>query len=296
MQYQIIPAREDPQRYIDIFNRHIQFAPYTLALTPELMQQHILPFGEPERQLCVIARCERGEGILHVGLMRNDMPHATGDMGMIYLLLGDDNRITEHLLRYAEQWFAEKQVELIRACNYRPNPYKFILHGSETYVWGGFTHTINAFRRLQYDLQDESVIMICRMAQQPVVDVPAMEGLCFVTEPMRDDELVYSAKIRALLQGEEVGHCIYHDLKAISSYFRKPMGQISIGIQHDLYGAGLGRALLLSAHRQLYDRGARQVMLHTVQRLFRAIKLYEKVGYQEQNIRAFCFVKEPQSQ
>jgi hypothetical protein len=42
----------------------------------------------------------------------------------------------------------------------------------------------------------------------------------------------------------------------------------------------------------LHRQGVRQVMLHTVQRLFRSIKLYEKVGYREQNIRGFCFEKE----
>lgn len=283
---EIIPAAEDWPRYIGIFNRLTVFSPYTLPLSMDLMHKHVIPFGDEAGQICLIGKNRQGEGIIHAGL------YAGENIGLIYVLLGDNNNIAEALLRSAEDWLLGKGMTFVRACNWRPNPYKFILHGTETYIWGGSVPAINAFARLHYDLTDESVIMICKMAAEPAVQIPEQPGLQLIHEDLLDDDLVKRGKFTLMLDDKKAGSCTYDYLKAISAFFGKPTGQIAIGIDGQLFGKGLGQALLLSAHRELYRLGARQVMLHTVQRLFRAIKLYEKVGYTEQNIRGYCYERE----
>lgn len=286
--YQAIPAAEDRQRYIDIYNRHTKYAPYTIPLTMDLMENHVLRDVDGGRQLCLIGKSPRGEGIVHAGLY----VEGGAEIGLVHLLFADHNNVAEYLLRLAEDWFRGRGVNLVRACNWRPNPYHCMLHGAETYVWGGAVPTINAYRRLDYDLQHESVVMICPMDREPEIPDPEIPGLIFTEEPVMEDDLRLKRDIRAFVDGRQVGHCSYEYLKAISRYFGKPMGQIAIHTEDGFHGKGLGRALLLGAHRALYGLGARQVMLHTVQDLFRAIKLYEKVGYREQNIRGYCYVKE----
>lgn len=282
-------ASEDVQRYIKIFNRSTGFAPYTIPLTEKLVEEHLLSAYDGSTQLWLIGSNSQGEGIIHAGLYNRGQQN---EAGLVYALFGDNNKITVDLLMTAEKWFREKGQDIVRACNWRPNPYKYILHGSETYVWGGAMHTINAYRRLNYDLEDESIIMICNMDAEPEVPAPDMQDIVFTNEKVLDNSLVYKSTIKAFVEGKQAGHCTYDYLKAISDYFRKPIGQISINIGGEYYGKGLGKTLLLSAHRELYRLGARQVMLHTVQRLFRAVKLYEKTGYREQNIRGYCFIKE----
>lgn len=291
--YQIINAADNWQRYIDIFNRHTIFAPYTIPISMSLVENHILKMYDDSDQLVLIGKNLNGEGIIHVGCYKPDSGCDAGkEMGLIFVLMGDNNNITEYLLRKAEEWFKEKKVNLVRACNWRPNPYMYILHGAETYLWGGNVAAINAFRRVDYDLTLESVIMICDHANEleiPVLDIPELE---FKEMELLDSELVYKSDIKAFIDGKEAGHCTYYYLKSISSYFKKPIGQIAISIEADLYGKGLGQALLISAHSRLYKMGAQKVMLHTSQSLFRAIRLYEKTGYKEQNIRGFCYEKE----
>lgn len=288
--FQIVNGASDWQRYMAVFNRHMRFAPYTLPLSADLLDRHC--FKDVGQQLCLIGKNARGEGIIHVGRFQNDSLDNGQAIGLVYLLLGDNNNVTENLLREAESWFMQKGLNLIRACNWRPNPYKYILHGSETYVWGGSVETLNAYRRLNYDLQAESVIMICKMDSEPTVPIPDIPELRFTDDRQLDHELVFQSRIRAWVGEKEVGHCTYEHLRAISAHFGKPMGQIAIGIDEERYGQGLGSALLLSAHRALYRLGVRQVMLHTVQGLFRAIRLYEKTGYEHQVIRGYCFEKE----
>ena len=287
--YQMISASKDWPRYIDIFNKNIVYAPYTIPLSMELIENHILETYDEKNQLCLIGKNNDGEGIIHVGIYKPDYKK---EMGLIYILLGDNNNIAEYLLREAEEWFKEKKQSLVRACNYRPNPYKYILHGSETYVWGGDIPTINAYRRLNYDLVDESIVMIYNILFEPQISIPDIPNLKFTKENLTENSLVFVGIIRSFIDDKQVGYCKYEYLKAISQYYKKAIGQIAIDIDNNLYGKGLGRELLIRSHKALYDLGAKQVMLHTVQRLFRAKKLYEKVGYIEQNIRGFCFSKE----
>jgi hypothetical protein len=291
MDIQIIKSSEDRPRFIEIFNRHMIYAPYTLPLTPDLLENHVLANFDETRQLCLIGRCGKSEGIVHIGLYQNGQLDDGREIGLIYLLRGDTNNMAEALLREAENWFAFKGVTLIRACNHRPNPYKFILHGLETYVWGGSVTTINAFRRLGYDLDGESVIMICKMEQEPEVTDPEIPGISFTVEKVFENDLVSQGVVRASADGAPAGQCSFFYLKAISDYYRKPTGQIAIGIPNAYFGKGLGPSLLLRAHRELFRLGARQVMLHTTQSLFRAIRMYEKIGYVHQLINGYIFSK-----
>ena len=288
--YKIINATEDIQRYIDIYNRRFIFAPYTLPLTKDLFENHVLKTYNENSQMILIGHNPKGEGIIHTGWFCPD--NSEDKIGMIYILAGDNNNITESLLREAEEWFKSKKISRVQTCLWRPSPYKFILHGAETYTWAGEISAINAYRRLNYDILLESVIMIADIDTEPVVTIPDIAGLSFEVEDLTENELVRTGKVKAFINGDEAGSCTYFYLKAISNHFNKPIGQIAIGIKNNFYGKGLGQALLLSAHNELYKLGARKVMLHTAQHLFRAIKLYEKTGYKEQNIRAFCFEKE----
>jgi len=287
-EYQITSASEDWPRYIAIFNRLTKYAPYTIPLTPELVAHHISPTSVNGEHLILIGKNAQEEGIIHVGY-----PHENNyGCGLIYLLFADGNNIAEFLLREAETWFKTKGLNVVRACNWRPNPYKYILHGQETYVWGGATATLNAYRRLNYDVDNDTIIMICDMPLEPAVNIPKIPDLILKEMDESENDLVRTGSIKAFIGELQVGYCHYYLLKSISAHFRYPLGQIAIDTKEEFHGRGLGNALLMSAHRKLYQAGARHVMLHTVQALFRAVKLYEKSGYKAQVIKGYCFSKE----
>jgi GNAT superfamily N-acetyltransferase len=289
--YKIMHASEDWPGYLDMYNRHTRYAPYTLPLSMDRLQTYVLAPFDAKTQLILLGRGTAGQGLIHAGTYRHQSLDEGCEVGLIYLLLGDNNPIAACLLREAEDWFRQRKINHIRVCNWRPNPYTYILHGSETYLWGGFIAAINAYRRLGYDLVDESVVMMCPLTQLPEVVDPPIPDLTWAIQPVSDNPIVCRHDIIASIGGQQTGHCAYDDLRGLSQHLNKRIGQISIHVHSGQHGKGLGRALLMRAHRQLYQTGVRQVMLHTVQRLFRSIKLYEKVGYVEQNIRGFCMEK-----
>jgi GNAT superfamily N-acetyltransferase len=293
----IVNAEQDWQRFTAIFNRCSVFAPYTIPLTEGLVERHIAAYHRNNESIAFIGASDstnrrNHEGIIHAGICR--MGEAT--IGHIFMLFAESNEIACRLVTEVEAWFKQRNITQIFAFWWPANPYNFILHGRETYGWAGAFPTNNAFRKLDYDLLNDIVVMQLKMDAEPKVSMPEPElhGLEIRQLPLDDNELAWSSRVEAYQNGKKIGHCEMYDLLAISQHFKKRIGQITIDTDSSVHGAGVAKLLLTYAHRELYRQGARSVMLATGQALFRAIKFYQKLGYEAELIRAYSYVKEIQ--
>ncbi|WP_308639573.1 GNAT family N-acetyltransferase [Paenibacillus silvisoli] len=284
---QIIEAEQNWQRFIAIYNRCSVFAPYTIPLSEHLVQLRIVPYTHANESIALIGSHEGREGIIHAGICM------IGDtkIGHIFMLFSESNDVASRLLTQVEDWFKQRGITRIYAFWWPDNPYNFILHGRETYGWAGAFPATNAFRRGNYDLLNDIVVMQLRMKEEPTVILPELDGLEMKMKPMDDNELAWSARVEAHLNGKKVGHCEMFYLKAISEHFNTKIGQITIDTDSNVHGSGIAKGLLTYAHHELYRQGARSVMLATGQALFRAIKFYQKLGYEAELIRAYSYVK-----
>ena len=290
--YRMIYAEQDWPLFIDIFNKCTQYAPYSIPLSLHLVQEYIVPFRQSHEDYAMIGDNGRGKGILHIGKQARLEKGGDEKIGVIYMLFGENNDITQYLLEKAEEWFLDKGLKKVLSFWWYPNPYQYILHGSEIYGWAGAYPMMNAFRRLNYDLASDILVMRRDLASEPEIPSPQIDGLEFVVRREMDNELAIAGTVMAKVKGKEIGYCGFQYLKAISARLRKGIGQIAIGANQEFHGMGIGTALITHAHIQLYQLGARQVILATNQSLFRAIKFYEKMGYQPEPIRAYAFSKD----
>lgn len=285
---QVINAEHDWSRFRAVYNRCTIFAPYAIPLTEELFRNHVLPYVHNHQTFARIGFDDSGEGVIHAGTYSFN-----GKMtGHIFMFFSENNRVAKRLITETENWFKEQGIQSFYAYWWFPSPYNFILHGRESYAWAGAFPVNNAFRNNGYDLLNDIVVMTKRMEEPPSLDVPNIPGLELRRIDLNDTDLAWSARVEAIIADKKIGHCEFYDLKAISSHFNKSIGQIIIDTNRDFHGAGVAKALISYAHQLLFQRGNRMVMLATSQGLFRAIKFYEKLGYQSELIRAYSYVKE----
>jgi ribosomal protein S18 acetylase RimI-like enzyme len=286
MDFMMIHAGTDWTRFIKVFNDCTRYAPYSLKLTPELVEGFIAPFGRTVEDHARIAFNGDAAGISHVGI------HVAGTKrtGMVYLLLANDNDAAQRLLEDAEAWFKVKGIRDVLAYWWYPNPYRFILHGAEVYGWAGAYAAMNGYRRMGYDIALDVVVM-SKDFEGDAIRLPDYDGLELRETVTSEDELAWSAEVAAYMGGRRVGGCGFMHMKALSAHFGKGIGQFNIGTDPTQHGHNVGRALLEHAHARLHERGVRKVLLATNQELFRAIKFYEKMGYRPESIRAYSFSK-----
>ena len=291
-EYTIIPAEQDWPLFVEIYNRCTIYAPYSIPLSLHLVQNHVVPFSQTHEDYALIGDNGKGKGIIHVGKQAHLEKGGNEDIGVIYMLLAENNDIAQHLLEKAEEWFLNKNLKGILSFWWYPSPYKFILHGSETYGWAGAYPMVNAFRRLNYDLALDILVMLKDLINEPEIVAPKAEGVEFIITNETDNELAFTGTIEARIKGRSIGYCGYQYLRAISARLNKGIGQINIGANNEFHGKGVGTALISYAHSKLFELGARQVILATNQSLFRAIKFYENIGYESEPIKAYAFTKE----
>lgn len=286
MDFMMIPAGTDWPRFIRVFNDCTRYAPYSLNLTPELVEGVIAPFGRNNEDHACIAFRGNETGIVHAGI------HVDGTKrtGMIYLLLANDNDAAQRLLEEVENWFREKGIRDVLAYWWYPNPYRFILHGAEVYGWAGAYAAMNGYRRMGYDIALDVVVM-SKDFEENAIQLPVFDDLELREAVTSEDELAWSAEVAAFSGSRQVGRCGFMHMKALSSHLGKGIGQFNIDTDRSEHGHDVGRALLQHAHARLHERGVRKVLLATNQELFRAIKFYEKMGYRTESIRAYSFSK-----
>jgi GNAT superfamily N-acetyltransferase len=291
--YKLIPAAAHWDRYCEIYNRATVFAPYTLPLDENVVKLRLDPFYQNHRSFCAIGLGEREEGILHASIYSGE-EDVLGDkppVGIIHLLFADKTSIAAWLLTQVEAWFCEWGATAIHTCTWHLNPYQYILHGAETFIWGGAYPAVNAFHRLGYDLELDTVFMSLEMPAEPEPYWPDLPGFEISDIPGQEDFFAATGVLRALVDGKQVGECGYQFLRAISGHLHKNIGQFYISCDSNLHGQGIGRALLTHAHHNLYHLGVRRVILTTNQGLFRAIKFYEKLGYRTEAVQGYWFSK-----
>jgi GNAT superfamily N-acetyltransferase len=292
--YQLIPAAQDWRRFCDIYNHATVYSPYTLPLDEQIIALRLTPYCQSNETFCAIALGNGEEAILHASKYSGPLA-VNGDqppIGMIHLLMASHNNIATWLLQQAEAWFLEHGLTRIHSCGWQQNPWQYILFGSEAYIWGGMYPAVNAFRRQNFDLELDVVVMSLEMPTELDFIRPALSALEITDTPGIDDFFARTGELKAFVDGKQVGVCGYQLLRAISNHIHKGLGQIYISADSNLHGQGVGPALLTQAHHRLYQLGARRVTLVTNISLFRAIKFYEKLGYRAETIRGYWFQKE----
>jgi GNAT superfamily N-acetyltransferase len=286
--YDIINASQDWERFIHVFNHNTIYSPYTIPVDKDLLKVNIIPSSEKDTSFVMIGCDDTHEGIIHAEIaIREGSP-----AGAIYLLVSTSNNLAQWLLEQAHIWLKERGIFRVYAYGWYPNPYSFILHGAETYAWSGNYTAANAFRRLDYDIEHDVIVMFYDIPEEPAINSADIEGLTIKEQPEKGNDLMISGQITVSTDLNNSGNCGYIYLKAISSYFKKGIGQIWIWADSELHGKGLGELLMTSAHKKLYNLGARKVILTTNQGLFRAVKFYEKIGYKPELIRGYTYSKE----
>ena len=287
--YHSIDAKYDWERFISIFNRCTVFAPYTISLTKELAEKFIIPLYTGDESIALVGSDDHNSGIIHAGIynLKENVK-----VGHIYMLFAESNYVAYRLLMEVEEWFKERNIKRIYAYWWFTNPYNFILHGRETYAWAGAFPTINAFRRLDYDILNDIIVMQLQMDEEPSIFVPNISGLEVRQKPIEDNELAWSGRVEAYIEDKKIGHCEFFYLKAISQHIKRNLGQITINVDSAFHGTGVARMLITHAHQNLYNKGTRNVMLATGQALFRAIKFYQKLGYKPELIKGYSYIKE----
>ena len=283
-------ASDNWPRFLEICNRCLTYAPYTVPFTRHHADNIFAPFLAANETLCLIGSREKNgkleEGAVHISLLPGDESFA-----ILHLLLADSNNVAQALLQQAESWAAARAT-LIRSHNLRLNPYHCLMHGTESYCWGGLYPTRNAFTRQGWDLELDIVNMYLDMPTCPEI---AHSGTEIIEVDHSESELDISGKFRIMQEGEPLASCGYTYHKAISAHFGKGIGQLWIHAKTESHGHGYGLHVITAAHNRLYQLGARRVILATNNRLFRAIKFYEKLGYLPETIHAFTFTKELQA-
>jgi len=279
-------AADNKTLFIELFNRYTVYAPFTIKIDEQIFDKHIFGYNQ-DAQNCILTASKSAEqrnepehGIIHFG--------KTGDnRGMIYLLFADNVNIALELLQKAEEWFIANNTLNIRAFVCHPSPYQYILHGSEPYCWAGNYNANNAFRRKDYDMDFDLLVMSMKLHE---VKVKTCEGFEIKEEIVRDDDLAKMGKFSIHKDGNWVGQCCYHYLKALSAQLGKKHGQVDIWL-NDFHGTGLGEYMMSLSHNALLNLGVERVMLATNQALFRAIKFYEKLGYTAEPIKAYSYTQ-----
>jgi len=272
-----ISAFDNKELFIELFNRYTVYAPFTTRL--DTYAHFVFDFDQDKDRLILIGKSGLEHGIIHAGVFDNQC-------GCIYMLFADSNQMALELVRIAEEWFMGLGVNIVKAPFGTPNPYKYILHGSEPYCWAGNYHANNAFRRLGYDLEFDIIVMSMKLAAtKSNIECPGFE---IKDEVARDDELALTGEFHAFYQGKWAGRSGYHLLMGLPGKMR---GQVDIWLDDAYHGKGLAQCLMEMAHDRLRDLGAKHVMLTTNQALFRAVCFYQKLGYAVEPIRAYSYVK-----
>ena len=282
MEYKIIEAKDDPQLFIDIYNRHVKYAPYTAKLDAQMFNRHIIGFRDESR--CLICVSENRYGIIHFAAQTN---YSGKHEGMIYTLITDTNQIALELIIIAEKWFKEKKLNKTVAYIGGETPYSYILHGFEPYCWAGNYPANNAFNKMGYDVDLDVIVMSMDLKHHSVVLKNEL-----TEKIVRDDDLAIAGEFSAYKDGVRLGFCGYHYLKAVSVGLNKKLGQINIWSNEAVHGTGLAQEMMVSTHNALVKLGVSRAILTTNQSLFRAVKFYEKLGYTAEPIKGYSYSKE----
>lgn len=281
-------VQKDEELFIKTFNNCLRFAPYSVPMDKDKLQKYILKNVDNVNEFIYINDCPDANGIVHFGLNPGNKKE-----GYIYLLVAEKNNPAKNLLKTAEDKLLQMGVTRIRFFSWPPNPYTYILHGCEVFVWGGNYPAVNAFNHLFYNIDLDIVVMNLNMDERPADAVHNNENLTIVENTADDNELVITGQYIAYHNGKQVGRSGYYYLKAISGHLGKKYGQVDIWINDDeYYGTGLGKHLMTLAHQKLFDLNIRNVFLVTNQNFYRAIRFYSKLGYKPQPIKAYSYSKD----
>lgn len=288
MCYTLLNAFDNWDKFVEVFNKNVKFAPYSIPLSREIIDSAIIPACDADDYIMIGSDGVK-DGIIHSTIYHLEDGNITG---IICLLFADDNNLAEYLLEQAEIWFAARKVKKVLAYSYHKNPYKFILHGYEPYAWGGAYPVINAFRRLKYDLALDVIVMNLDLTKETYNTHFNIPGIDVHERVLVNNNLAWGSNISLTKNGKLIADSSYYWLKATSERLKRNYGQITIGSNDDIHGDGTSRALLELVHGKMAEIGIQRVILATNQSLFRAVKFYEKLGYKAETIRGFTYEKD----
>jgi len=287
MQIKFINAVDDWPAFLKTANDNLTFAPYTVPFKTLHVEKIFAPFINNNDTLCVIGADGDSRGVAHISV-----PPGENETAILHLLLADTNNLAQALLAKAENWAAERKIKKIRSHAMRLNPYRCLMHGTESYCWGGLYTARNAFARQKWDLELDIINMRLDIAEPPEVFDPGLEGFNLTEGDFFEDSVSSGGVFRVMLNEMPAASCGCTFLKEISGHLGKGIGQIWINSPAEFHGTGAARQAITAAHKKLYETGARKIILATNNALFRAVKFYQSLGYKHELIHAFTYVKE----
>ena len=284
---EIAPYAEDKiEDVLRIYNAVTVFTPYCYPLTEEVFREAVV--SNPLFRADGFAIAYSGgvpQGFIHCGVFE---PTCHENTGAIYLFLASDRIVCHRLLDTAVEFFAERGVTTCYALcpeSHSGRFYAGIHIGYEVSLWQGFYPVVAAFERSPiFDRAREGFIMSMDMDTQPEQAEASIDVTIEVERQPDTGSLYTNATVLARVGGEEAGRCSFHLLKRLSDHLGKGIGQITMGVNERYRRKGIGLAILTRAHRELYNIGARRMLLGTNYQLYPAIKLYEKAGYRQEPI------------
>ena len=284
---EIAPYTEDKlEDVLRIYNAETVFTPYCYPLTEEVFREAVVSNPLFRADGFILAYSNGApRGFIHCGVLEATRHENTG---AIYLFLASDRVVCHRLLDTAVEFFAERGVTTCFAMCPESRSGRFYagIHiGYEVSLWQGFYQVVAAFERSPiFDRTREGFNMSMDMDTQPE-QAEALIDLTVDVEHQPDTGSLYTnATVWARVKGEEAGRCSFHFLKRLSDHMGKGVGQITMGVDERYRRKRVGLAILTRAHRELYNIGARKMLLGTNYQLYPAIKLYQKAGYRQEPI------------
>jgi len=271
------------------YNRATSLTPFCYPVTSDILDEAVFSKSDFEPEGLFVA-VERGEvkGFIHAGCLETapDDPKK----GSIFLFIAQERDVCLALLDKAVHSLKARGAQVCHTMSNdsESNRYYSGVHmGYEVALWQGFYQVVAAFERHpDFDLTRQRFFMSLSMAHQPDVVEPRMEVRFAVEDKGRTGSFYSTAEVCAVADGERLGACTFHYLDRLSAHLGTGIGQIQIGVDERYRRKGIASALLSRAHRELYSRGARKVILTTNYELYPAMKLYEKTGYSREPVNA----------
>ncbi|MDP6356565.1 MAG: GNAT family N-acetyltransferase [Planctomycetota bacterium] len=266
-----------------VYNRLTYRTPYCYPLTPELLREAVTAKdGFDPAGFFVACRDGSPLGFLHAGLIGEDRR-----TGSVFLFIAEDRDACYALLDAALDFFKRGGVThcyTMSNLSLSNDYYAGVHMGYEVGLWSGFYQVCEVFRRRGFELIRERFVMRRDLAERPDEAV-SDEAFELAVEPEPDTGSFYTnGAVVARDSGRCIGRCGYHMLTQVSRHFGRGIGQITMGVDEEYHGKGVGAAMLTRAHCELHDQGARQVILTTNYAFYPAIRFYEKLGYRKELI------------
>ena len=274
---------------VNVYNQLTAKTPYCYPITPEVFTEAVTskdifdPAG-----FFVAFDGGKPAGFLHVRILEK----AGRTEGGIQMFLAEDRSACRKLLSEAIDFLKRGGAAVCHVMAFESKNQKFyagVHMGYEVPLWEGYYPVAAALRKRGFELVREGFVMSMPLNAGDEILEPGIDVSFSVNHTDDAGSFYTNGVVETGISGEKIGSCDFHFLKRLSRHLGKNIGQIAIRVNEQYHRKGIGSGLLSRAHQQLFDKGARKVILTTNYSLYPAIRLYEKLGYRKELIKTFAF-------